>query len=294
MAKQQMKNHSKVLISASIACFLINTVLHTTEAALAGSNGLLAQIVSLVSFCVSSLLPIAYFCVCVKLAKTNSASFSDFTDGLTLFKSGILGTLWHGLWIFLWSLIFIIPTGIITGLLFATVLTTKFNVTQIDPNNIPVEEIMNEVIRNISNYSGIVVFIILGFIGLCVVMIIKSIQYSQMTVILAEASLENRDMPVTKAMTLSIELTKGHKMKIFTFFLSFIGWYFVSLIPVILVSLFRNTITNSFIYALILTAAMGLSIAFITPYMATSFVNLYGHLKQQAINTKQLSLKDFE
>ena len=50
--------------------------------------------------------------------------------------------------------------------------------------------------------------------------IIKTIAYSQMYYIIAEY----KDVSVTKAMRISIEITKGHKWDLFVMYLSFLGW----------------------------------------------------------------------
>jgi len=58
-------------------------------------------------------IAIAYFYIEYnKLPLGEKPKFNTFIDGFNFFVRGILGTLWMGLWLFLWTLCFIIP-GII-------------------------------------------------------------------------------------------------------------------------------------------------------------------------------------
>ena len=96
--------------------------------------------------------------------------------------------------------------------------------------------------------------------------IIKAIAYSQMFYILAE----NPNISVSKAMRMSIEMTKGHKADIFMTGLSFIGWVLLSC----------------------LTA--GILFIWTVPYMHLTFVNVYQYLKSEALRTGSLTQADFD
>ena len=96
--------------------------------------------------------------------------------------------------------------------------------------------------------------------------IIKAIAYSQMFYILAE----NPDVSVSKAMRMSIEMTKGHKADIFMTYLSFIGWFLLSC----------------------LTA--GILFIWTMPYMQLTSVNIYQYLKSEALRTGSLTQADFD
>lgn len=100
-------------------------------------------------------------------------------------------------------------------------------------------------------------FIIPGFI--------KAIAYSQMMYILAE----NPDISVSKAMRISIEMTRGHKTDLFVTALSFIGWILLSC----------------------LTA--GILFIWTLPYMQLTFANIYQYLKAEALRNGSLTQSDF-
>ncbi|WP_318677423.1 DUF975 family protein [Treponema sp.] len=294
LAKKQLKGNSAVLIAASLITFFVTLILDTTQQVFSVNGSPLALFVFVINFCITAVLTLAFYYACVKLAKTGSVSFSDFTSGLTHIKAGITNSIWHNLWIFIWSLLFIIPLSVVSGTLIMTVLASKFDLNALDPENLPIMEIKNELIRGLSNYIGITIFLVIGIIAFVIVITIKSIQYSQMTAIMAEAALENKKMSASKAMALSIELTKGHKMKIFTFFLSFIGWFILASIPLVIISETASESINPVLHALLNSAYIGIVVTFLVPYMATSFINVYGYLKQYAINTKHLNLSDFQ
>ena len=96
--------------------------------------------------------------------------------------------------------------------------------------------------------------------------IIKAIAYSQMFYILAE----NPNVSVSKAMRMSIEMTKGHKTDLFVAALSFIGWILLSC----------------------LTA--GILFIWTMPYMHLTFANIYQYLKSEALRTGSLTQADFD
>ncbi|MDY4466971.1 MAG: DUF975 family protein [Candidatus Treponema excrementipullorum] len=95
---------------------------------------------------------------------------------------------------------------------------------------------------------------------------IKAIAYSQTYFILAE----NPEISVRKAVTLSKIITKGYKGDIFIFYLSFIGWIFLSMLT------------------------GGIGFIFLIPYFTSSSVFQYRFLKKQALETKIVEQADFQ
>jgi len=87
--------------------------------------------------------------------------------------------------------------------------------------------------------------------------IIKAISYSQSVFIIAD----NPNVRVTDALKISMKMTKGYKMDIFIMGLSFIGW------------------------GLLCTLTFGIGSLWLTPYMLTSYTNLYYKLKQKSIES---------
>ena len=94
--------------------------------------------------------------------------------------------------------------------------------------------------------------------------IIKSIAYSQMFYIIAEY----KEVSVTKAMRISIEITKGHKWDLFVLSLSFLGWA--------ILSAFTLGILNFWLF----------------PYMNMTYVNAYHALMKEALEEGRIKPED--
>ena len=76
-------------------------------------QNLVNDISNILTFIVSCIFSMATAFVYIKMSKSpDKIFFSDFIEGFSLWKKGILSGLWQSLWIFLWSLLFFIP-GII-------------------------------------------------------------------------------------------------------------------------------------------------------------------------------------
>lgn len=99
-------------------------------------------------------------------------------------------------------------------------------------------------------------FIIPGFV--------KSIAYSQMYYLIVEYP----ELSVTKAMKISMLITKGHKADLFVMYLSFLGWIILAAIPA------------------------GLGMIVLSPYMDMTFVNAYHALLKEAVETGKLKPED--
>lgn len=91
--------------------------------------------------------------------------------------------------------------------------------------------------------------------------IIKAFAYSQVHFIIADYP----DIKITDAFRLSNLMTRGYKLDIFVFYLSFLGWILLTLIT------------------------FGIANIFVSPYMDTAATKLYLHLKENAV---QASLID--
>ena len=94
--------------------------------------------------------------------------------------------------------------------------------------------------------------------------IIKSIAYSQMFYIIAEY----KEVSVTNAMRISIEITKGHKWDLFVLSLSFLGWA--------ILSAFTLGILNFWLF----------------PYMNMTYVNAYHALMKEALESGRIKPED--
>ena len=94
--------------------------------------------------------------------------------------------------------------------------------------------------------------------------IIKSLAYSQMFYIIAEY----KDVSVTKAMRISILITKGHKWDLFVMYLSFIGWAILSVFT------------------------LGILCFWLYPYMNMTYINAYHALMKEALEDGRIKPED--
>ena len=94
--------------------------------------------------------------------------------------------------------------------------------------------------------------------------IIKAIAYSQTFYILTEFS----EVSVTKAMRISIEITKGRKWDLFVMYLSFLGWDILSVLTLGLLSLW------------------------LTPYKSMTYTNAYHALMKEALESGRIKPED--
>lgn len=119
-------------------------------------------------------------------------------------------------------------------------------------------------IRSTCMYLWLLLWIILWCLLLIVPGIIKSFAYSQCFFILAE----NPSVSPTTALKLSIKMTEGHKWDVFVFYLSFLGWILLGLLP------------------------CGIGLLWVVPYMATSMTNLYLKLKEMGLESGAITSAD--
>ncbi|MGN0739388.1 MAG: DUF975 family protein [Treponema sp.] len=280
-AKAQLKGRFKIPLLASLTIALINLVISTTSNLLQDTE-IAATAFSVFQFIATSVLCYAFVFLCLKVVKTDAKlSYSDFTDGFSLIKPAILGNLWNNLFIVLWSLVAIVPV-IIIALITANSM------------NLPVDKSFNGIynwsFHIFTNYLPFMILIFLLLIASIIFIAIKSIQYSQMPFIIAE----NKNISVRKAMKLSIELTKGNKGNLFVLGLSFIGWYLLVLVPVVIVAIIEEFFPTLGFLILAEPIVTYISFSMILPYIETAFVNAYLHLKESAINLGKLKQEDFE
>jgi uncharacterized membrane protein len=121
------------------------------------------------------------------------------------------------------------------------------------------------------NYGGIVktmlvtkIFIFLWTLLLIIPGIIKSYAYSMVPYILAD----NPNIGIKKAISLSNEMTRGHKFDMFVLDLSFIGWYLLGAI------------------------AFGIGIIFVLPYQNATDAELYLVLRRNALDNGLCTYED--
>ena len=138
-------------------------------------------------FFVTAICTISQYCVYLKMSRDpEPVSIGDFFAGFAHWLRAIGAALWKQIWMFLWSLLFIIPCMII---IFAFIRSLNW---------------------------WLIVFIIPAVIPY----IVKGIAYSQINYIVAEFP----HVPVIQALDISKKITRGHKGELFVLYLSFLGW----------------------------------------------------------------------
>jgi len=124
--------------------------------------------------------------------------------------------------------------------------------------------------------------------------IIKTLAYSMTVPILAEhTSVEAR-----QALKISMKMTDGHKGKIFVFGLSFIGWFLLSSLPIIIAWPLTFEIVGTellivpgmlgvFLFACLLSLAF--DVLYLFPYFYTAFMGLYTELRDKALRDGKIT-----
>lgn len=309
-AKQQLKGNTGPLMNASLIMFAISAMLALTNSRISQVMPFMTFSFRVIQFCITSILGFALTYLAMKLVKTRTSSFTDYQIGLTKIKPALLGNLWHTLFLTLWKLIFIVPISIIISIPFSIAIFNVLDLgnidwTTVDPNrfapeNFNIEEMSQNILNEVQQFfaTHYVLAILLGllFIGLAIITIIKGIQYSQMFMVLAESALENKKVSVPKAMNLSKELTKGKKGKLFVFYLSFIGWISLACLPVFILAILKEShvLESEMLFTTLVSLTVSLGCTLLLPYIRTAFVNVYGFLKEEAVNSGKLNLADFE
>ncbi|MFI3256952.1 MAG: DUF975 family protein [Spirochaetales bacterium] len=213
---------------------------------------------------------LAYFFL--TFAKDNEkATFATFLEGLSYWFKGIRALLWYILWLFLWALLACIPMIIGDALMGISFLSGTLES--------PLHEIS-------------ILLIIVSYIACFIILIIKSISYSQMFFILAD----NPDTGVLQAMRKSIAITEGYKGSLFVMALSFIGWaLLINLIVGILTVVTFPASANNFASSaslLIPLAFYCIGYIFLGSYAYTSFAYAYYDMLKFSTGKSMHSLED--
>ena len=109
-AKQELKGNWKVPVLVTLVYTLIIGII-----SLVGQNKneavtFASSLYSILTILISGMMEMAFICYFFNFISTKSETkFEYFISSLNRWKDGILGTLWFSLWVFLWSLLFLIP-----------------------------------------------------------------------------------------------------------------------------------------------------------------------------------------
>lgn len=110
------------------------------------------------------------------------------------------------------------------------------------------------------------IFIYLWSLLLVIPGIIKSIAYSMTPFIISDS----QNISALDAINISKKMTNGYKGDIFVFYLSYIGWYLLSILTFGLLAIF-----------------------YVTPYQYTALGGYYTELKKNALQNGVITLADF-
>lgn len=187
----------------------------------------------------------------IKLSQSpDKISFSDYIQNFNYWGRGILVGLWKTLWLFIWSLV-ILPITFIFSFIIVIFETPK----------IMAGGDINEIL--IVPTLILTAIILILFI---IIRIVKGLSYSMIGLIAAE----HEKCTVRQALNISKIITKGHKGELFVMYLSFIGWFLLSIITLNIASLWVN------------------------PYISMTKVNAYHALLKNAFEENLIHVEDFE
>lgn len=113
-------------------------------------------------------------------------------------------------------------------------------------------------LRSIYNFLWYLLLIIPG--------IVKGYSYAMVPFLLAE----NPGIPPSRAIEMSIQMTGGHKWRMFVLDLSFIGWFLLG------------------------TLALGIGVLFVLPYYDTTRAQLYVALRAIALDRQIITLSELD
>lgn len=199
---------------------------------------LLEFIATIVSF----ILDLALINVFLTLSRSpDKISIKCFFEGLNYWPRAILSGLWMTLWSFLWALVAI-----------PIVLAIIIPFTLLLANSVEMLSVTLKLITPIA--------LLIGFIPL----FIRSLAYSMYFYLVAEFP----ELGITKALRISIKITKGYKWQIFVTGLSFIGWILLSIL------------------------SFGIGFFWLTPYMQMTTTNVYHALLKNALENQIINPED--
>ena len=114
-------------------------------------------------------------------------------------------------------------------------------------------------------YLWYVLWVVLWTLLLIIPGIIKSVSYSMCFYVMAD----NPKIGTKNALNISKKITKGYKGKIFVFYLGFVGWSLLALLP------------------------FGIGCFWLVPYMQISTANLYDELKNESIEKFVCTVEEY-
>lgn len=184
----------------------------------------------LITGLITPVFSMAYFALIVQIAKQKKTdqyynfTLKDYFANFKLAGKGIGNYWWTILWVSIWGLLFLIPLICIEGFVFYILIGKNL----IDP----------KIASKIINITGLICFYS--------VYIFKWLAYCLNTYAIAD----NHDLKIREAMNVSKSITKGHRLELFQFYLSFIGQYFLIIVTLGIASIWLQPHINMSVYNL--------------------------------------------
>ncbi len=209
--------------------------------------------------------------------------FTSGRDGLSVnFEQADINSLFHGsdAWLSLPFMAMLFGTLLSISLAAALIAILIFNPLEIGLRHYFLESTqmrfhLENILRGFTGgrYRNVVITMLLRniynalwYLLLIVPGIIKSYSYAMVPYLLAE----NPGIPPSRAIEMSIQITDGHKWKMFVLDLSFIGWFLLGAL------------------------ALGVGFLFVLPYSNTTHAQLYVALRTIALDRRIISLQELE
>ncbi|PJI09468.1 MULTISPECIES: DUF975 family protein [Clostridium] len=251
MAREQLKGKWG---SAALIIFVFGIVSMTFAIPFKGIGGI-------IRFIVGGALTLGFKACFIKIARRSKFELETLFSGFHNFGSALLLQLLNGIFVFLWSLLAIIPVVIIIVM----VSRTGIEGVAYDPG-----------LKGKLVFLGILTFV-------CVIpSIIAQYRYAMAYYILND----NPDVGSYEAIVRSKKMMKGNKWRLFWLRLTFIGWEILRRLPifvgVILFAIYRDSITEQVLMMVLIGIFVIIALAsslFLTPYIETAKANFYENLK---------------
>lgn len=291
-AKAKLKGNYVTMLAAAFVISGLSVLINYSTMRFTNS-GAIRTLLIIFSTIVTAVLSYAYAFFCVKTSKSSEpAKFSDFTEGVSHLRPAILGYLWRGLFLILWALAVFIPGIFIIGIYLAGTILKGLDFNNMEQYLENMFSDFGSMLNGATSAAGtLLVAVLIYFILvvlLSIVLIIKSIQYSQMQFILSE----NPGMSVRRAMRLSIEYTKGNKGNLFVLSLSFIGWILLAMIPAFIFP--HLDITPVWAGRQVIVNVYTICFTFLVPYITLTYAYAYHHIKQEAFETGRVKEENLQ
>ena len=204
-------------------------------------------------------------------------SIFELPDYLYIYNSGAMDSLWKGNFSEFWAILQSQPSSptafplSMLQIIVAQIFDLAALNVYIKMTRSPEKVSFSSFIEGFNNWGratlGILWQMLWTFLWMLLFFIpgfIKMISYSQMFYLLAEYD----NLSVTKAMRVSMEITRGHKWDLFVMYLSFIGWELLSIIT------------------------FGISNLFVSPYITLSLLNAYHGMLKEAVESGRITPED--